>query len=271
MNTAAPTIYEITVTGHLDDHLSECFGDVAVQSSDDGTSRVTTSLADRGQLHELLAGLRDLDTHIISLRTTTSPAAPVLTRSLHTSRLTLRPAAITDSDPTWTFRQLPEVNEWLTGCPTTIEGYRELFARPDRLATTVMIELGRPGDGPVIGDFMLRREDAWAQLERTEEAQGTTAELGWVLDPKYAGRGYATEAVVELLRFAFEEVGVRRAVANCFLDNDSSWRLMERVGMRREGHAVGESLHRSGRWLDTLTYALLAEEWISRVRTASTE
>jgi RimJ/RimL family protein N-acetyltransferase len=49
--------------------------------------------------------------------------------------------------------------------------------------------------------------------------------------------------------------------ANCFLDNDASWRLMERVGMRREVHAVRDSLHRSGRWLDTVNYALLAEEW----------
>ena len=73
----------------------------------------------------------------------------------------------------------------------------------------------------------------------------------------------ATEAVRELLRHCFQDLGVRRVTANCFLDNDSSWRLMERVGMRREQHAVRESLHRSGRWLDTVAYALLHEEWSS--------
>ena len=40
-----------------------------------------------------------------------------------------------------------------------------------------------------------------------------------------------------------------------------SWRLMERVGMRRESHFVRGSLHRSGEWLDKLAYALLADEW----------
>ena len=40
-----------------------------------------------------------------------------------------------------------------------------------------------------------------------------------------------------------------------------SWRLMERVGMRRETHFVRGSLHRSGEWLDRLAYALLADEW----------
>ena len=49
--------------------------------------------------------------------------------------------------------------------------------------------------------------------------------------------------------------------ANCFAANDASWRLMERVGMRRELYTVRESLHRSGEWLDGMGYALLADEW----------
>jgi RimJ/RimL family protein N-acetyltransferase len=104
---------------------------------------------------------------------------------------------------------------------------------------------------------MLRREDAWAQREVADLARGRQAELGWVLDPAFAGHGYATEAVRELVRYCFQDLGVRRVTANCFLANDTSWRLMERIGMRREVHAVRESLHRSGEWLDTV--ALLAD------------
>jgi RimJ/RimL family protein N-acetyltransferase len=108
---------------------------------------------------------------------------------------------------------------------------------------------------------MLRREDAWAQLDVTDQARDTQAELGWVLDPTHTRHGYATEAVRELLRYSYQDLAVRRVTANCFLHNDTSWRLMERVGMRRELHAVRDSLHRSGRWLDTVSYAILAEEW----------
>jgi RimJ/RimL family protein N-acetyltransferase len=82
-----------------------------------------------------------------------------------------------------------------------------------------------------------------------------------VLDPAFTGHGHATEAVRALLDVCFEQLGVRRVVADCFLDNETSWRLMERLGMRREVHAVAESLHRSGRWLDTVAYAILADEW----------
>ncbi len=87
------------------------------------------------------------------------------------------------------------------------------------------------------------------------------AELGWVLDPEHTGHGYATEAVRGLLRLCFDDLGLRRVTAVCFADNEASWRLMERVGMRRELHTVRDSLHRSGEWLDGLGYALLADEW----------
>jgi Acetyltransferase (GNAT) domain len=112
---------------------------------------------------------------------------------------------------------------------------------------------------------MFRRDDAWAQLDVADQAHNTQAELGWVLDPAHTGHGYATEAVRELLRYCFQDLGVRRVTADCFLHNDTSWRLMERVGMRREHHAVRESLHRSGRWLDTVGYAVLKEEWSTTI------
>ena len=88
-------------------------------------------------------------------------------------------------------------------------------------------------------------------------------EIGYLLDPAYVGKGYATEAVREELRICFEEVGVRRVIAQCFADNVASWRLMERLGMRREQHTKQDSLHRSGEWLDAMMYALLKEEWLS--------
>jgi RimJ/RimL family protein N-acetyltransferase len=257
--------YAIRVEGHLDDHWSAWLGGLALTRDDDGATTVTVEVADQAQLHGVLAGLRDIGAVISELRAgdARAPINPsVLERPLPTARLTLRPAAAGgDADATWKYRRLESVNQWLTGCPADLDGYRALFTEPARLATTVIVTLGHDRAAPVIGDFMLRREDAWAQLEVADQARGTQAELGWVLDPAYTGNGYVTEAVRELLRHCFQELGVRRVTANCFLDNDTSWRLMERVGMRRELHAIRESLHRSGRWLDTVGYAILQEEW----------
>jgi RimJ/RimL family protein N-acetyltransferase len=177
-------------------------------------------------------------------------------------RLSLRPAAAADLDATWRVRRIDAVGYWITSAPTSLDEYAERFLDPERLAKTIVVEL----DGVVIGDLMLAVEDAWSQSEVAAQAQGVQAELGWSFDPAYGGRGYATEAVEALIRLCFEALGLRRVTAQCFAGNESSWRLMERVGMRREVHAVRESLHRSGEWMDGLGCALLAEEWRHRTR-----
>lgn len=179
---------------------------------------------------------------------------------IRTARLSLRPATPDDVDATWAFRREPSVTEWLTHRIETRDEYAEVFLAEDRLASTLVIER----DGGVVGDLMLRIEDPWAQAEVAEQAKGSQAELGWVVAPSYAGQGIGTEAVHAVLGICFEHLGLRRVTALCFADNTPSWRLMERVGMRREEYNVRDSLHRDRGWLDGMGYALLAEEWRAR-------
>jgi len=176
---------------------------------------------------------------------------------VRTERLRLRPATVEDLDATWEIRRLESVSRWLTRAPRSIEEHRRELGTSESLATTLVIELA----GLVVGDLMVAVGDGWAQAEVADGARGVQADLGWTIHPDVGGRGLATEAVQEVLRICFEDLGLRRVTAECFAANEPSWRLMERVGMRREGHAVRDSLHRSGEWLDGLAYALLAEEW----------
>jgi RimJ/RimL family protein N-acetyltransferase len=268
MTTTTTLTYELRVQGHLDDHWSGWLADLDLTRQDDGSSTLVGPMADQAQLHGVLAGLRDIGATLLSLRTVDalsgsdrrpreSKRRPVLRQPVRTERLTLRAAGAEDAAASFAYRRLEPVGRWITSLPTDLETYRSTFTDPVRLADTIVVEL----DGETIGDLMLRVEDAWAQAEVADRAARKQAELGWVLDPARTGHGYATEAVRALLGICFEDLGLRRVVASCFLDNTASWRLMERVGMRREAHLRAESLHRSGRWLDSVTYALLAEEW----------
>ncbi|MCI1019821.1 GNAT family N-acetyltransferase [Microbacterium sp. C5A9] len=181
---------------------------------------------------------------------------------IRTERLQIRPMTPTDIDAMWEWRRLPEVNRWLGLAPTTIEAFRERYLDPDRLSAMHIVELlGENGDPTPIGDVMIRIGDGWAQLEVAEEAKGVEAELGWVLDPGYTGRGYATEAIRAVIDVCVGPLGLRRVHAGCFADNEPSWRLMERLGMRREEFSRKTALHRSGEWLDGMNYGILAEEW----------
>lgn len=177
---------------------------------------------------------------------------------LSTERLVIRRAVPSDAELTWAFRRLPEVSEWTGGGTASLAEWREKVHYGTDDDVTLLFCLP---DGSVVGDLMVIVRDAWAQREVADRAVGQEALLGWTMDPSYAGQGHATEAVAALLGLCFDGLGVRRVVAECFAQNEPSWRLMERVGMRREGHSLRDSLHRTRGWLDNLTYALLREEW----------
>ena len=179
---------------------------------------------------------------------------------VRTDRLVLRLATVDDMESTWQIRRLPAVSQWMTSGADDREEFAATFAQPDRLAKILVVEL----DGRQIGDLMVSVEDAWAQTEVADQARGVQAELGWVIDPACAGNGFATEAASALLRICFVELGLRRVYAQCFADNAPSWRIMEKLGMRREEYAVRDSLHRSGQWMDGMRYAILLDEWQAR-------
>lgn len=179
-----------------------------------------------------------------------------------TERLAIRRMRADDAAAMWEYRRLEEVSRWLTSWWRDRDEFIEKIRHPDRLAATLVVER----DNQVIGDLMLLIEDAWAQTDVADRAAGVQAELGWVLHPDVTGNGYGTEVVRELLRICFEDLGLRRVIGQCFAVNEPSWRLMERLGMRREVHAVRESLHRDLGWLDGFGYALLADEWRDRSR-----
>lgn len=180
---------------------------------------------------------------------------------VETEHLVLRPATLDDLAATWAIRRLDAVSRWLTRAPQSFQEHQEQFTEPDSLAKTIVITL----DGTVIGDLMVAIGDAWAQAEVIDAARDVQAGLGWTLHPDHTGRGFATEALEAVLRICFDQLGLRRVTADCFAGNERSWRLMERIGMRRETHSVRDSLHRSGAWLDGYGYALLADEWRAAV------
>ncbi len=93
-----------------------------------------------------------------------------------------------------------------------------------------------------------------------------TWELGYVFNRHYQRQGYATEGVRALLEYAFNKLGVRRIIAMCNPENERSWKLLERVGMRREGKFIKNIYFKEDDegnpiWLDTYEYAILKEEW----------
>jgi hypothetical protein len=67
MTTDAPTGYELRIAGHLDQHWSRWFGDLAVTLESDGTTTLRGVVTDQSELHGLIAKIRDLGVPLISV------------------------------------------------------------------------------------------------------------------------------------------------------------------------------------------------------------
>ena len=107
--------------------------------------------------------------------------------------------------------------------------------------------------GKLIGNITMTNQeyDAW--------------ELGYVFNADYHGMGYATEAARAMMDDTFRNKNARRIIAMCNPLNEPSWRLLERLGMRREGRLIQNIYFKKDAagqpiWLDTFLYAILASE-----------
>ena len=84
--------------------------------------------------------------------------------------------------------------------------------------------------------------------------------IGYWIGSSYLNQGYATEATVLAMQFAFELLGLHRVNLWIAPDNLPSLKIVEKLGLRYEG-TVMKALYLGGEWKDTETFGLLKEEW----------
>ncbi|MGC1406649.1 MAG: GNAT family protein [Candidatus Dormiibacterota bacterium] len=179
---------------------------------------------------------------------------------IKTERLLLRPFADRDLDDVLAFQSREDVTRYLYWSPRdrvevgeVLKGWMALPPM-DADGQSLVLAAELQEANRVIGSLFLF-------LRSVEHRQG---EIGFVFNPDYQGRGLATEGTIELLRLGFEGLNLHRLCGRCDARNQASAKLMERLGMRPEAHLI-QNERVKGEWTDELVYAILAEEWWSRV------
>jgi ribosomal-protein-alanine N-acetyltransferase len=177
---------------------------------------------------------------------------------LQTQRLLLRELIAEDLNEIHKMNSLPEVDQYNTlGLPESIAVTEKLirnwlseqqalprmnyvFCIADAASNTFIgmigLRLGKPG---------YRNAEVWYKFF-----------------PEHWGKGYATEALKELLRFGFQDMNLHRIEAGCAVGNIGSIKVLEKVGMIREGR-TRKLLPIRGEWVDNYGYAILEEDFIS--------
>ncbi len=179
---------------------------------------------------------------------------------LVTERLVIRRFTAADARAFARYRSMPEVARYQSWeAPYSIErakAFVEWMAshHPDEPGEWYQLAVATRDDPTtLIGDcaFMARA------------AEPVIVDIGYTFDPACQGRGYATEAAGELVRYLFADRGKHKVTADCDTRNEGSWRLLERLGFTREAWFKAADRDGDG-WADAYVYGLLADEWSER-------
>lgn len=158
-------------------------------------------------------------------------AAPIL----RTRRTVLRPHRMDDAAAWHRIATAPEVRAGLEWPERSTAESREHLRHRTRHTQLRQagdfLALGVESRGALVGDVSMHL--------RAVHPAARVVELGWIVDPAHAGRGLATEAARELVRFAFDEIGAVTVTAVVAPGNTASTRVAERLGFDLAGSHEG--------------------------------
>lgn len=172
---------------------------------------------------------------------------------LQTERLTIRYIKETDFDDMFEYLSDVEVMKYEHEpmSKKTLESFLDQFIPTKKFYAVVLKETGK-----MIGQVY---------VGKTEPIKFNEYSVGYIFNPDYHRKGYCTEATRALCIYAFNELKAHRLIAKCNPDNIASWRVMEKVGFKKEGLLRNRVALRSDAfgnpiYTDELVYGMLKED-----------
>ena len=179
---------------------------------------------------------------------------------LETPRLILRRLEMRDAPDLFDYSRDPQVAKHvLWDAQTSVSearAYVRYMLRRYRAGEPASWGIEEKETGRVVGTIGYM----WYQRDNN------ACEVGYSLARRRWNRGYMTEALAEVLRFSFEELGVHRVEAQHEVENAASGAVMRKCGMRKEGTLRGR-LYNKGRYVDVDLYAMLRKDYARWART----
>ncbi len=173
---------------------------------------------------------------------------------LYTKRICLRRMMRSDSHDMFEYARREDVTRYLLWDPYDSENHAYKYL-------TYLQSRYRAGD---FYDWAVVMRDTYKMIGTCGftrfNLEANSAEVGYVLNPDFWGRGIAPEAVARVIDFGFRELELNRIEAKYMVGNDRSRRVMEKVGMTFEG-VNRESMHVKGRYVSVGVCAILRSEW----------
>jgi RimJ/RimL family protein N-acetyltransferase len=171
-----------------------------------------------------------------------------------TDRLLIRSLLPADAENMFAYRSHPEILQFQFWQPQSLEEIQSFISKMSTREFNTsgwnQIGIALRSDNRLIGDCGIH----------VLETDSRIAEIGITIAPNHQSNGYATEALKAVLELLFARLGKHRVIASVDPRNLASMALMERIGLRKEGHFV-QSVWFKESWADDVVFAMLASEW----------
>ncbi len=176
------------------------------------------------------------------------------TQILQTERLLLHPFCADDAeDCLLNWAADPNVFRWISMEVQSQKEIEEWLAGAEKVYNsleTYYWAIVEKVSGKVIGEIYV---DDFSN-------RNNRCEVSWKIGSEFWGRGYTTEAAHAILQFLLKEVGLHRIQAKCCVKNTASERVMQKLGMQKEGILRDYFLGKGGNYEDIVMYSYLNEE-----------
>jgi len=172
---------------------------------------------------------------------------------LETKRLKLRPVKLADAEDMYEYASDQENTYYVFNTHTSIDDTKYAIAN---------YFMANP-----LGKFGIELKDEQKLIGTIDVRVDTkrfSAEIGYVLNDKYANNGYTTEAAQRILAFAFETLELEKVWATCDKTNKASAAVMKKLGMQKEAELRHHERWKNGEWMNLLHYAILREEYFEQ-------
>jgi [ribosomal protein S5]-alanine N-acetyltransferase len=176
--------------------------------------------------------------------------------TLQTSRLIFREISTNDLSDIHILLSLPETDKFNTlGIPNSIQETEKI------ISDWLVGQNARPQTSYIFClDLVTAKQFIGLIALNLGTPNYKTAEVWFKIHLDHWNKGYTTEALEKLIEFGFKELGLHRIEAGCAVENIASIKVLEKVGMTKEG-MKRKKLPIRGEWKDNYFYAILEEDF----------
>ena len=188
---------------------------------------------------------------------------------LETNRLILKAQSPQEQKRLWEILMIPEVNRYFLTVPVKFrdklkdwniqENYYEEDMKHANDKDVFRWSIFLKETGECIGRISCHEGHDEDENINNPNIRG----VGWIIDPKYQGNGYGTEAAEAMVDFMFLECEIEKIITGAAICNPASWKIMERLGFERQEHTKMVQYTFVDELVEDYSYVMTREKYLS--------